>query len=84
MRFLGVLFFGAGVWRFPSVGGCTTANHRKLFPLIRDSHAAELKLRAERNLGELLAETERNPGKRTDLTSSQDVTRLQAFGIERP
>lgn len=38
---------------------------------------AEIKLRAERRAGELLAEIERKPGTRTDTTSCQSDTRLQ-------
>ena len=37
--------------------------------------AAAFKLKAERRAGELLADLERNPGARTDLTSSHDETR---------
>ncbi len=39
--------------------------------------AAEIKLRAERRGGELIAQIERQPGKRSDTTSSQAGTRLQ-------
>ncbi len=47
------------------------------------NQCAEIKLRAERRAGEMLAETPKEPGKRTDLTSSHDVTRLQDVGISR-
>jgi hypothetical protein len=38
--------------------------------------AAEVRIRAERRAGQLLKEVERTPGKRTDLTSSPDGSRL--------
>jgi len=44
---------------------------------------AEIKLRAERRAGELLTEIPHETGKRTDLTSSDDVTKLQETGISR-
>jgi hypothetical protein len=40
-------------------------------------YATEIKVRAERKCGELLARTERAPGKRVDKTSSNDETRYQ-------
>jgi hypothetical protein len=40
-----------------------------------DSTSDEIKLRAERNLGQLTREIERQQGARTDLTSSHDVTK---------
>lgn len=44
---------------------------------------AEIKIRAERRMGEMLKDVEREPGKRIDLTSSHDVTRLEETGISR-
>jgi N6-adenosine-specific RNA methylase IME4 len=44
--------------------------------------AAELTLRAERRLGELLSELPREQGKRTDRTSLPNGTKLQATGIK--
>jgi hypothetical protein len=41
--------------------------------------AAEIKLRAERRAGELLAELERAPGSRTDATSGQAGRRLTSY-----
>jgi hypothetical protein len=43
---------------------------------------AELKLRAERKGGEICLVIDREPGKRTDLTSLQSVTRLQDVAKE--
>jgi len=40
--------------------------------------ACEIRMRAERRFGELLAELARAPGQRTDLTSSNGETRLEA------
>lgn len=45
--------------------------------------AAALNLRAERRMGELLAEIPKEQGKRTDATSSHDVTKLQETGLNR-
>ena len=44
--------------------------HQVQLGLEAQNHAATIKLRAERKAGELLAELERKPGKRTDRTSS--------------
>lgn len=44
---------------------------------------AEIKIRAERKGGEILKETPREQGKRTDLTSSQDTTKLQEVDISK-
>jgi len=43
---------------------------------------AEIKLRAERKAGELLEEIEREQGKRTDLTSGHDVSKLQQLATD--
>lgn len=45
--------------------------------------AAELKLRAERRLGELLAEMPKHPGGRPTENQSHDVTGLSGLGIGR-
>lgn len=45
--------------------------------------AAEAKLWTERKLGELYRDVPRQSGKRTDLTSSHDGTRLQKASINR-
>lgn len=44
---------------------------------------AEIKIRAERKAGELLKEIPKETGKRVDLTSSVDSTKLQSVGISR-
>lgn len=48
------------------------------------NYCAEIKIRAERRAGELLKKIPKESGKRTDLTSSHDDTRLQDLGISRP
>lgn len=45
------------------------------------NYAAEIKLRAERRLGELTREIPREQGKRTDLTSVHDGPKLAEIGI---
>ena len=51
--------------------------------LYAQNSAAELKLRAERKLGQLVEQIPKEPGKRTDLTWSHDVTRLSEMGITK-
>ena len=47
------------------------------------NQCAEIKLRAERRGGEILKNMPKEPGKRTDLTSSHDATKLQEAGINK-